>query len=340
MTWVEAVSDPKIPFLQNTLDPHQAQVQIQTVLPNRCQVTAATLVRHKPGRRALIKYQVDSPDGPFTLLGKIRAKGTDWNSYRVQQSLWNQGFADDSPDGFSVPEPLGVITTWQMWLQRQVPGVPATDALSTTAGIPLARRIATLAHKLHHTPVSTAKTHTLGDELCILHERLPLVADRHPRWRVRIDRILRACDKLAFLHRPIAHHRLCPIHRDFYPDQILVDRDRLWLVDLDLLCQGDPALDIGNFIAHTTEQSLRQIGDPSAMDEQEAVLRETFIQAWMTSVQSSDKPWDENHLRLVIEQYTVLSLVRHIHISTRISARRHLTEKILTLCETRFREHQ
>jgi thiamine kinase-like enzyme len=69
------------------------------------------------------------------------------------------------------------------------------------------------------------------------------------------------------------------IHRDFYPDQILVDRDRLWLVDLDLCCQGDPALDIGNFIAHITEQSLRQTGDPSAM-EQEAALREAFIQAW------------------------------------------------------------
>lgn len=72
----------------------------------------------------------------------------------------------------------------------------------------------------------------------------------------------------------------------FYPDQVLVDRDRLWLVDLDLCCQGDPALDIGNVIAHITEQSLRQMGNPSALGDQEAALQDAFIQARMTAPES------------------------------------------------------
>ncbi|MDA0865367.1 MAG: hypothetical protein O2890_02915, partial [Cyanobacteria bacterium] len=126
MTSSEFALDANIPFLSDTLDPQQARTQLQPLFPNLRAVTAATLVRHKPGRRALIEYQLDTPDGPLTLLGKIRAKGTDWNSYSVQQALWNQGFAADSPDGCSVPEPLGVIATWQMGLQRQVPGLPAT----------------------------------------------------------------------------------------------------------------------------------------------------------------------------------------------------------------------
>jgi thiamine kinase-like enzyme len=125
------------------------------------------------------------------------------------------------------------------------------------------------------------------------------------------------------------------IHRDFYPDQVLVDRDRLWLVDLDLCCQGDPALDIGNFIAHITEQSLRETGDPIAMDTQASAFREAYLQAAATAI---DRQRDESSLHRAIELYTVLSLVRHIHISTRIRDRHHLTETLLTLCETHLRQ--
>ena len=314
-------------LLAAVFDLPQAYTQIQAVIPTLRQVTKATLVRYKPGRRALIEYHLDTATGPLILLGKLRFKGTDLTSYQLQQMLWNQGFAADSPDGYSVPEPMGVIPDWHLWLQRQVPGVSATQLLPTPAGVPLTDRIAALAHKLHQTPIPTPKTHTLADELRILHERLPLVAQQHPQWESRITQILNTCDTLA-KDQPPSHSALTLIHRDFYADQVLVEGDRLWLVDLDLCCQGDPALDIGNFIAHITEQSLRQLADPAAMVEQEAALREAFIET-RAGVQA-------DLLRWTIELYTVLTLVRHIHISTRIAARRPYTEALLTLCETRL----
>ena len=318
-------------LLAAALDLPQAYTQIQTVLPTLRQVTKATLVRYKPGRRALIEYHLDTATGPLVLLGKLRVKGLDLASYQLQQALWHQGFAADSPDGYSVPEPLGVIPHWHMWLQRKVPGVPATQLLPTPAGVPLACRIAALADKLHQIPISTAKTHTLADELRILHERLPLVAQQHPQWQARLTHILKTCDLLT-QSRPagLLAAPLPPtlIHRDFYADQVLVEGDRLWLVDLDLCCQGDPALDIGNFIAHITEQSLRQLADPAAMVAQEAALRDAFIET--RAGEQADR------LRWTIELYTVLTLVRHIHISTRIAARRPYTEALLTLCETRL----
>lgn len=323
--------DAKIPFLADALDCYQAQIQLRRVIPDLRRVNTAILVRHKPGRRALIEYQVDTATGTVTLLGKIRAKGTDWNSYHLQQALWEQGFAADSADGYSVPQPMGVIPGWQMWLQRKVPGAPATNLLPTSTGVSLARRIAALSYKLHRTPVLTNRIQTLQDELHILHERLPLVSQRFPQWQTRIEQVLADCDALAscFLMNSAS---LTGIHRDFYGDQILVDCDRIWLVDLDLYCQGSPALDIGNFIAHMTEQSLRQLGDPAAMRTQEEALREAFIAAW--TEQTAAVPADI--LRREVDLYTVLTLVRHIHISTRIRARQSCTESILALCETRL----
>ncbi|OKH50023.1 phosphotransferase family protein [Phormidium tenue] len=336
--------DSKIPFLEKALDPGQAQVQLQNAIPSLVQVTAATLVRHKLGRRALVEYHAETVTGPLTVLGKLRAKGTDVASYQVQQALWRNGWAADSGDRFSIPEPLGLVPDWHMTLQRKVPGIPATQLLPTEQGIALAQRIATLAHKLHHTPVTTAKTHTLADELAILRDRLPQVAERHPPWATRIEHVLAACDRLVTqFSPPLSHPPTLPpphtgIHRDFYADQILIDADdpggqRLWLVDLDLYCLGSPAVDIGNFIAHITEQSLRELGDATALRDREVALRETYLSA------NSDPSTGKSALATTareIDLYTVLTLVRHIHISTRIPNRRPHTEALLSLSETRL----
>ena len=201
-----SVMTPQGFVLDDAIDRQQAETHLQEVIPNLHQVVSARLIRHKPGRRALIEYHLDTTTGPLVLLGKLRFKGTDWNSYHLQQTLWNQGFAADSVDGYSVPEPMGIVPAWHMWLQRKVPGVPATQLLPTIAGVPLAHRIAALAHKLHQTPIPTRKIHTLADELRILHERLPLVTQQHPPWDSRIAQILNACDTLAqndSLHPPI-----------------------------------------------------------------------------------------------------------------------------------------
>lgn len=323
--------DPKIPFLEKVLDPGLAQAQLQIVIPSLTQVTMASLVRHKPGRRALVEYHIETTTGPVTMLGKIRAKGTDVASYQVQQALWANGWSADSANGFSIPEPLGLVPDWHMALQRKVPGIPATQLLPTEQGIPLAQRIAALVHKLHHTSVPTAKTHTLADELAILCDRLPQVAYQHPHWATRIENVLESCDRLA-TQFPLTS-QLTGIHRDFYPDQILIDDERLWLVDLDLYCLGSPAVDIGNFIAHITEQSLRELGDVTALRDREVALRATYL-----SANSDHSSWGSALATTAreIDLYTVLTLVRHIHISTRIPNRQPYTEALLSLSETRL----
>ncbi|HEY9734702.1 MAG TPA: phosphotransferase [Trichocoleus sp.] len=335
------VLDAKIPFLAAALDLPQAHLALRQAIPDLRRVTAATLVRHKPERRALIAYTVETATDAFTALGKIRAKGTDWRTYRLQQALWHQGFAADSADGYSVPEPIGVVPVWQMWLQRQVPGIPATELLPTDRGVALAGRIAHLAHKLHRTNIPAAKNHTLADELNILHQRLPLVSQDLPHLQPGIEQVLDACTELV-ASTSVVWLPCCGIHRDFYGDQVLVESgqgqslgcDRIWLVDLDLYCQGHPALDIGNFVAHITEQSLRQGVDAAALADREKVLQETFVAAWIAS--NPELANRAEDLRYAIALYAALTLVRHIHISHRIASRRSLTREIVALCKSRL----
>jgi hypothetical protein len=208
-----------------------------------------------------------------------------------------------------------------MWLQQKVPGTISSKMLMGADGIALARRIADAIHKLHRAGVPAERTHTMADELQILHECLSRVTRARPEWSSRIKRILGASDKLgASTPAP----RACGIHRDFYPAQVLVHKRWLYLLDFDLYCLGDPGLDVGNFIGHMTEESLRTFGDPSALKAQEQALEERFIELSGEAV------------RPAVHAYTTLTLVRHICLSTQFPERSAFTERLMQLSEARL----
>ena len=100
------------------------------------------------------------------------------------------------------------------------------------------------------------------------------LAGKSPALGGRLRQLYRACERVA---ASIPAGPVRGIHRDFYPDQVLVDGGRLWLLDLDLYCAGNPALDAGNFLGHLTEQALRGTGDPDALADREAAFLEEFV---------------------------------------------------------------
>jgi hypothetical protein len=317
-------ADPKMLFLAEAIEPIKVQKYLTKALFNQfknIQLHAIRVIRHKLGRRCAIAYELTVDTQSLVVIGKARAKGLDRHSYELQRSLWQAGFSEDSSDGISVPEPLGIIPEWQMWLQKKVPGTIATDLLTGEEGVAIAYKIAEVAHKLHQTGIFPRRCHTMTNELNILHDRLSKVAQQYPQWEKRLEQILAKCDRLGANTPELSQ---CGIHRDFYGDQVIVNGNHFYLIDLDLYCQGNPALDIGNFIAHITEYSLRMLGNPNALADREAAMTERFVQ------------FHGEGIHLAIQSYTTLTLVRHIYISTQFCDRRSYTEAILELCEQRL----
>lgn len=326
-----AAADQELPTLAAALDTGIARHEFKRRLPRlsgngRLRLKAIRVTRHKPGKRAVVEYdvEVDRPDRAretVTLIGKVRARRSGNEALRQLEAFWNAGFDDGSADGISVPEPIGVVSKFQMWLQRKVPGVTAGTLLAGPPGVALARRVADALHKVHRFGVPTDRQHSMADELRILRECFDKVAALKPQWSPRLARLLTACAKLgAKAVSPVT----CGIHRDFYPAQVIVDGARLRLIDFDLYCQGDPGLDAGNFIGHVTEQALREHGDAAAFIEVERALEDRFVELTGEAV------------RPAVQGYATLTLARHIFLSTRFPERTHLTERLLELCEERL----
>ena len=327
-----AASDAALPTVALALDPAAVRREFKHGLPRlsgqngRVSVRSARVIRHKPGKRCVIQYEVrvkwpDRPRQEAILIGKVRARRYGNEQVRLLEAIRNAGFEDGSADGVSVPEPLGVIPRLQMWLQRWVKGTPSGALLAGPGGVALARRVAEAIHKLHRAGVPTERSHTMEDELRILHECVPGVATLRPQLGPRLRRILESCDRLG---AKVAAPKTCGIHRDFYPAQVLVDGERLWLVDFDLYCQGDPALDVGNFIGHMTEESLRTCGDAAAWRDCEQAMEDRFVELSGEAVRPS------------VRAYGTLTLVRHIYLTTQFAERSAWTERLLELCEQRL----
>src|SRR5512134_1012389 len=88
------------------LEPHLARLATP---PGRVRLRSLRAVRHKPGRRCLIEYELDverrgTPAECIVVLGKMRSRGLDHATLRLVETLWKRAFSDSSPDRISVPE--------------------------------------------------------------------------------------------------------------------------------------------------------------------------------------------------------------------------------------------
>jgi len=333
--------------------------------PDAWTLQPVQVLRHKAGRRALLEYRLRPSSGSDAqeqvLLGKLRFKGVDRHGFRVQQALHARGF---SLPWLAVPEALAILPEQKLWLQRKVPGVMATRLLRPGSGTELATRIgralaalhhagahllqaseasflphgnpasppsqaATASSPLHGAPVQSVtvrplitKRWTLDDELQMLHQRLREAAALRPQWAGRIEALIPATQRLGAHLLP---NPTTGIHRDCYADQVLVDGEDLYWLDLDLFCEGDPALDVGNFIAHLMEDGLRHHGDIHALRPHQDALLEAFLQDSPQVNERTPTGW------------TLLALARHIYLSTRFPDRHHTTLPLLEYCEAQLR---
>lgn len=329
-----AIADKDLPTLPLALDFAQVRPAFKHAFPTLSAAgfvrpKSIRVVRHKPGRRAVVEYDVHIREngiitGRLTLIGKVRARRYGNEGFRLQQALWDAGLNTDSGDNIAVPEPLGIIPEFRMWFQRKVSGRTAEVVFSratTAEGVALARRVAEAIVKVHRSGVPTEKAHAMADELRILRTCFEKVKALRPDWAVRLDRLFVACENAgAALPAPAA----CGIHRDFYQSQVIVDGERLWLLDFDLYCLGDPGLDVGNFIGHLTEQALRERGSAAAFEPVEQALEDRFVGL------------EGEPVRAAVRVYTTLTLARHIFLSTQIPGRESFTETLLVLCERRL----
>lgn len=315
--------DPAMPALDDALETRVMAPLLEKTLSRDVRHVEAELVRHKPGRRALIRYRIDvaEDEKPLILLGKLRAKGADVRTPALHVALQAQGLDGRAPDCVGVPAAHGCIAAPALWLQEEMPGRSLDTLLYPGADRQPAARTGAALARLHAAAVPADRQWSMADELRVLERALDSARTRLPTRTTQLDAIANVAARLVQLMEPTT---TTPIHRDFYPEQVLFDGGRIWLLDLDLYADGDPAIDVSNFLAHVDELGLRRHGNATALADH----AEAFVEAY-DGIRPGVDPRRVEHLRLV-------ALARHIHLSQVIPGRSHTTSALIDHCIAAF----
>jgi aminoglycoside phosphotransferase (APT) family kinase protein len=315
--------DPAIPALDDALVADVVRSGLATAIgqsAGELRLEKPQLMRHKRGRRALVRYDLtDARGARHRLLGKLRAKGFDRRTPALHDALRACGFDGSGVSGVGVPRAAGAIAHLGLWFQEMVPGVGLEQFLVPEAdAAPFARTGAALA-ALHRGGPRDTRPWTMADERAVLHRALGKARTMRPDLAPAVQAIGHsAAATLAAIGEGIA----CGIHRDFYFDQVIVDEDRIWIVDLDLYACGDPAIDVGNFLAHLDELGLRNHADRHAFEPQKAAFQDGY--------KAASGPAEPERITAL----QTVSLARHIHLGMRLPGRGHTVERILKVVAT------
>lgn len=205
------------------------------------------LLGYKPLYRCVVR-------GGDSLAGEWITKHYSGNRDTQAAETYAQLGEAGDPGAVCIPRPESHDLTRRTLRWRVSAGEPLMQALAAEPRPELVRRAARVIAHLHERQAGWTRRHTPSDELATVARWARLASRVSPLLQGRLDRAL---DSLQATVEQLPAGPYVSSHRDFYDKQILVDGERIVLLDLDLACLAEPELDIGNFLAHLHLRELQ-----------------------------------------------------------------------------------
>jgi len=192
---------------------------------------------------------------------KVYSEEVGEQTYQVLRELW-----DVSGESFTVARPIAYLGGLRILLQEEAPGTSFLHILrrKKEEAIPAARKVARGLVTFHLGDVVTPQRRLVRKQIARLKRVGKDLQSACPHLEQEIEEIVGAV--VAGLQEvPPA-----PTHGDLTPENILLDGDRLVLLDFDRFAGGDPILDVANLLlslyvhkTRTPQRSSSNLGDRS-----------------------------------------------------------------------------
>jgi hypothetical protein len=320
--------DGELPTLVDATDRRRMIAVFQATLPGALKEELVVedcrieLVSYRRRQRCVLRYTIDGKTAggdevsSLTVYGKVTASGNETLSSRVIDALGDRIRGLAARRRFTLPRSFGSRPDLQLSLLEALPGEARIGpALKARVGgrpvphaLPLEEMIATCGHvaaMLHTSGVELGRPRTLDDELAGLERQIvaagqfaPSFGDRARSW---LERIAASAERSEPL-------KPCLNHGDFKPEQLLFDGRNSGLVDFDAICQAEPALDLGKFLAHLRTEARKIEMRASLSSPLAEELAEQFLRAYVSA--AGDQMGNERRLRLRTTLYETIALLR------------------------------
>ena len=231
--------DPELPTLADAADPAVVAAAVDGAVEG---IDSSTVALGHYGRRdrCVLRYE----RGSGMVYGKV------WSDDRGAAVSDAVARLASGIGTAAVPRLLAYVPELRLALLAALPGAPALAAALSGAGpVPeaLVADAAMVAAALHTSGLALSSTRTIDDELVELAGLVDLMRPVAAGLASGFDTILgdiRAAAGATDALPPV------PTHGDFTPSQLLRDGEGCGLVDFDSMAHGEPALDLGQYLAY------------------------------------------------------------------------------------------
>jgi hypothetical protein len=221
-------------------------------------------MRRRPGSRHVFSYKLlvaDKRTGKnnvVELIGKqdtTRAVGKAAKEFEAMRLLWSAGFGQDNR--FRIPQPLHHFEDLKPIIQEKARGTKLRTFLGdgSDASFNHARMSGLWLAKLHNLPVDSIRDCAHEDEKASLRMFVEALKTNQPQLESELRRYAGAVEQRFDGFKGV---RATHVHGDFHPDHIYAGNNFITVIDFERFCAGDPARDLGSFVAHmrTTAYSI------------------------------------------------------------------------------------
>lgn len=274
--------DPELPWLAGAADPKRAAAFLVPTSEGR--IRRIIPIRYRPGSRCVLGYELETSHGPQPLLGKI-LRGDGSRLFATLSSLHQRlGMSEPPP----LLPPLDYLPDLHMLLLPWLPGATELRALVFSDGAQpktglswISRAGVTLA-RLHDVPPADSPVRRIGNHAAELARYSATIAAASPAV---VDRFDEAVDKIRMITDE--EPRSVTSHGAFRADQLLVDGGELHMVDLDAICNANPAADVGNLLAYLRWKAIREPHRSRFIEE----ARRRFLDGYSSERPPPDETW-------------------------------------------------
>lgn len=208
------------------------------------EIVDSSLYSYTPFRRAIVRYATS--DGAV-YFGKLYRAGHSQRALETTNQLRDAGLSD------CLAEPAVHLVDLEMIIWREAVGSVLGQEYPRDeyrrglhrAGIALRRLHAANVREILDHPATDQRT--LADEMRVARKYLDRVAMLLDAQPSELERCYADLDR-SFVGADEYVPRI--LHGDFHNNQIVLSGRSAVILDLDQIVRGDPAIDIGNFLAH------------------------------------------------------------------------------------------